>query len=38
MIQQFFGPVARICIGLVSLTLFLLFLADLLFGVLRDDV
>jgi diguanylate cyclase (GGDEF)-like protein len=35
---RFFGPVARICIGLVSLTLFLLFLADLLFGVLRDDV
>jgi diguanylate cyclase (GGDEF)-like protein len=32
------GPVGRICIGLVSLTLFLLFVADLLFGVLRDDV
>jgi diguanylate cyclase (GGDEF)-like protein len=37
-LQDLFSPVARICIGLVSLTLFLLFLADLLFGVLRDDV
>src|SRR5262245_57993856 len=35
---RFFGPVGRICVGLVSLTLFLLFIADLLFGVLRDDV
>ena len=33
-----FGPVGRICIGLVSLTLFLIFVADLAFGVLRDDV
>lgn len=33
-----FGPVARICVGLVSLTLFLVFVADLAFGVLRDDV
>jgi diguanylate cyclase (GGDEF)-like protein/PAS domain S-box-containing protein len=36
--MPFFGPVGRICIGLVSLTLFLVFIADLLFGVLRDDV
>jgi len=36
--MPFFGPVGRICIGLVSLTLFLIFVADLLFGVLRDDV
>src|SRR5215510_6377795 len=35
---RFFGPVGRICVGLVSLTLFLLFIADALFGVLRDDV
>ena len=33
-----FGPVGRICIGLVSLTLFLIFVADFAFGVLRDDV
>jgi len=37
-VTRFFGPVARISVGLVSLTLFLLFVADLLFGVLRDDV
>jgi diguanylate cyclase (GGDEF)-like protein/PAS domain S-box-containing protein len=36
--MPFFGPVGRICIGLVSLTLFLIFVADLAFGVLRDDV
>ncbi len=36
--MRLFGPVGRICIGLVSLTLFLIFVADLLFGVLRDDV
>jgi len=36
--MPFFGPVGRICVGLVSLTLFLIFVADLLFGVLRDDV
>ena len=36
--MKLFGPVGRICIGLVSLTLFLLFVADLLFGVLRDDI
>ena len=36
--MHLFGPVGRICIGLVSLTLFLLFVADLLFGVLRDDI
>ena len=36
--MPFFGPVGRICIGLVSLTLFLIFIADLAFGVLRDDV
>ena len=31
--MPFFGPVGRICIGLVSLTLFLIFVADLAFGV-----
>src|SRR4030095_7528444 len=36
--MPFFGPVGRICIGLVSLTLFLIFVADLAFRVLRDDV
>jgi diguanylate cyclase (GGDEF)-like protein/PAS domain S-box-containing protein len=36
--MPFFGPVGRICVGLVSLTLFLVFVADLVFGVLRDDV
>jgi hypothetical protein len=36
--MPFFGPVGRICVGLVSLTLFLIFVADLAFGVLRDDV
>ena len=36
--MPFFGPVGRICVGLVSLTLFLIFVADLVFGVLRDDV
>jgi PAS domain-containing protein len=36
--MPFVGPVGRICIGLVSLTLFLIFVADLAFGVLRDDV
>jgi diguanylate cyclase (GGDEF)-like protein len=36
--MPFLGPVGRICIGLVSLTLFLIFVADLAFGVLRDDV
>jgi diguanylate cyclase (GGDEF)-like protein len=36
--MPFFGPVGRICVGLVSLTLFLIFVADLIFGVLRDDV
>ncbi len=36
--MPFFGPVGRICVGLVSLTLFLLFVADFVFGVLRDDV
>ncbi|HTO49672.1 MAG TPA: GGDEF domain-containing protein [Burkholderiales bacterium] len=36
--MPFFGPVGRICVGLVSLTLFLIFVADFAFGVLRDDV
>ena len=36
--MPFLGPVGRICIGLVSLTLFLIFVADFAFGVLRDDV
>jgi PAS domain-containing protein len=36
--MPFFGPVGRICTGLVSLTLFLIFVADFAFGVLRDDV
>lgn len=34
----FSATVARLCIGLVSLTLFLLLGADWLFGMLRDDV
>ena len=34
----FSASVARLCIGLVSLTLFLLIGADWLFGMLRDDV
>src|SRR5262245_11016746 len=36
--MPFLGPVGRICTGLVSLTLFLIFVADFAFGVLRDDV
>jgi hypothetical protein len=34
----FSATVARLCIGLVSLTLFLLLGADWVFGMLRDDV
>jgi len=33
-----FGPVVRIAVGLVSLTMFLLLIADLVFHVFRDDV
>jgi diguanylate cyclase (GGDEF)-like protein/PAS domain S-box-containing protein len=32
------GPVVRIAVGLVSLTMFLLLIADLVFHVFRDDV
>lgn len=32
------GPVVRIAVGLVSLTLFLMLIADLVFHVFRDDV
>lgn len=33
-----FGPVVRIAVGLVSLTMFLLLIGDLVFHVFRDDV
>ncbi len=36
--SPFSASVARLCIGLVSLTLFLLIGADWVFGMLRDDV